>query len=91
MSVGSSAGNAQLVTAVGTSRGLTGFDAYRDPDARKLMLEYVMTSRFVDASTAVVALRGLDHVGLAYLYRDAIAAVGRRNRVDYDPCAIGRM
>lgn len=63
------------------------FDAYRDPDSRKLMIEYVMASRIVDAPMAVNALRSLDHVGLAYLYRDAIAAAGRGNRVDYDPCA----
>jgi hypothetical protein len=68
------------------------FDAYRDPDARKLMIEYVMASRFVDANIAVDALRGLDHVGLAYLYRDALAAAFReRSPLDYDPCAIGRM
>lgn len=70
---------------------LTGFDAYRDAPSRKLMIEYVMASRFIDATAAVSELRKLNHVGLAYLYRDAVAAQMRGTRVDYDPCGIGRV
>ena len=63
------------------------FDAYRDADARKLMIEYVMASRFMDAATAIAQLGLLDHVGLAYVYRDALALVGKAQRADanYDP------
>lgn len=66
------------------------YDVYRDPDSRKLMLEYVMASRVIDANRAVAELRALNHVGLAHVYRDALASVARP-RVDYDPLAIGRI
>ena len=70
---------------------LAAFDAYRDDDARKLMIEYVMRSRIIDAPRAVNELRGLNHVGLAYVYRDAVAAGWRSSGTvanDYDPCAV---
>jgi hypothetical protein len=69
---------------------LAAFDAYRDADARKLMIEFVMAQRSIDAPTAVTELRALNHVGLAYVYQDAIARAGRGNQVDYDPCQVGR-
>lgn len=69
------------------------FDAYRDPDARKLMLEFVISSRRIDAQRAVAELRTLNHVGLAHVYQDAIAAAARSSAAvtDYDPCRVGRM
>ncbi len=72
---------------------LAAFDAYRDDDARKLMIEYVMRSRIIDAPRAVNELRGLNHVGLAYVYRDALAAsfgASAKAAADYDPCAVVR-
>lgn len=69
---------------------ISGFDAYRDPEARKLMVEFVMSSRVIDAGKAVAELRGLDHVGLAYVYRDAVAALSRASRGEYDPCEVSR-
>lgn len=70
---------------------LCAFDAYRDQEARKLMIDFVVTSRRLDPLVALAELRGLNHVGLAYVYRDATAAAAKPNAVDYDPCAIGRM
>ena len=67
--------------------GLTAFDAYRDDAARKLMIEFVCSSRTIDASRAVAELRQLNHVGLAYVYRDAIAAVSMPTQIEYDPLA----
>lgn len=69
---------------------ISGFDAYRDPEARKLMVEFVMSSRVIDAGKAVAELRGLDHVGLAYVYRDAAGALSRASRGEYDPCEVSR-
>jgi hypothetical protein len=69
---------------------ISGFDAYRNPDARKLMVEYVMTSRVIDAGKAVAALRELDYVGLAYVHRDAVAALSRASSGEYDPCEVIR-
>ncbi len=67
------------------------YDVYRTPEARKLMLDYVMASRGIDASYAVAELRALNHVGLAYVYRDAMLRYQIHvARVDYDPCAVGR-
>lgn len=71
--------------------GIAAFDTYRDDKARELMIRFVQSSRFVDARQAVAALRELNHVGLAHVYRDACdAAGGRVHRVDYDPCALVR-
>ena len=67
---------------------LAGFDAYRDEKARQLMVEFVMRSKIVDARAAVNELRGLNHVGLAYVYQDALASAVRANSSDYDPCAV---
>ena len=69
---------------------LTAFDAYRDDAARKLMIEFVMRSRRIDAPRAVAELRGLNHVGLAYVFRDALAAAFNSNAVEYDPCEVRR-
>lgn len=67
------------------------FDAYRDPDSRTLMIEFVMSTRALDKPRAVNALRELNHVGLAHVYQDATAAVTRSSAlVDYDPCGVGR-
>ncbi len=64
------------------------FDAYRDVDARKAMVAYVMASRRIDERTALDELRRLNHVGLAYVHRDAMAQC--THRVNYDPCEVGR-
>ena len=69
---------------------LTGFDAYRDPAARKLMIEFVASSRSLDPHLAIAERRGLNHVGLAHVYRDALAKAGQGHRVDYDPCEARR-
>lgn len=66
------------------------FDAYRDPDARKLLIWHRQEWRMIDANKAVAELRTLNHTQLAYEYRDALASVARP-RVDYDPLAIGRI
>ena len=66
---------------------LVAYDAYRDDAARKLMVEFVCNSRMIEPARAVVELRALNHVGLAYVYRDAIAASSRSEAaVEYDPC-----
>lgn len=70
---------------------LTAFDAYRDQEARELMIAFVIGSRCIDKPRAVAELRALNHVGLAHVYRDSLARTGQGTRVDYDPCAIGRM
>jgi hypothetical protein len=70
---------------------LTAFDAYRDKDARTLMIDFVMRQRALDPIAATAALRGLNHVGLAYVYRDALGAQHRASIPDYDPCAAGRL
>ena len=69
---------------------LCAFDAYRDDEARKLMIEFVMQSRRLEAPRAVAELRALNHVGLAYVYRDALAAAFNSNAVEYDPCEVRR-
>ena len=69
---------------------LTAFDAYRDDVARKLMIEFVARTRGLEAPRAVNELRALNHVGLAYVYRDALAAAFKSNAVDYDPCEVRR-
>ena len=69
---------------------LSPFDAYRDQEARDLMIAFVMAQRSVDKPFAVHELRALDHVGLAHVYQDARGAGSRGGRVEYDPCAIGR-
>jgi hypothetical protein len=67
------------------------FDAYRDDDSRKLMIQFVMRRHAVNHDVAVNRLRTLDHVGLAYLYLDAVGeSGGGATRVDYDPCEVGR-
>ena len=67
------------------------YDVYRNPDARKLMLEYVMRTFVVSASEAVTRLRSIETIqGLSAVYWDAVASV-TRPRVDYDPLAIGRI
>ncbi len=66
------------------------FDAYRDPPARELMIDFVVASRGLQRPVAVAELRGLNHVGVAYVYRDALKATFAGQRVDYDPCQIGR-
>lgn len=69
----------------------TSFDGYRDDASRKLMISYVMRRHAVNHDAAVANLRSLDHVGLAYLYRDAVGdSRGGATRVDYDPCEVGR-
>lgn len=70
---------------------LVAFDAYRDQEARDAMISFVMAQRTLDKPRAVSELRGLNHVGLAHVYRDALAAGGRANRVDYDPCEALRL
>lgn len=69
---------------------IVGFDTYRDDESRKLMIEFVMARHAMDANRAVAQLRALNHVGLAYLYRDALARAGSGNLVDYDPCEVRR-
>jgi hypothetical protein len=69
---------------------LSAFDAYRDDSARKLMIEFVTNSRRIDPRAAVAELRALNHVGLAYVYRDALAAAAKSNAVEYDPCEVRR-
>jgi hypothetical protein len=69
---------------------LCAFDAYRDQEARTLMVAFVASSRMIEAPHALAELRGLNHVGLAYVYRDAIAAAAKSNAVDYDPCEVQR-
>ena len=72
---------------------LAPFDAYRDEASRKLMIEFVARTRIIEAPRAVAELRGLNHVGLAYVYRDALAAAfgaSAKAAADYDPCAIAR-
>jgi hypothetical protein len=68
------------------------FDGYRDDAARKLMIAYVMRRHAVNHDAAVANLRTLDHVGLAWLYRDAVgdSGGGATTRVEYDPCEVGR-
>jgi hypothetical protein len=66
--------------------GLTAFDTYRDAETRKMMVEHVMHSRFLDAHRAVAELRSLNHVGLAYLFKDAAATA--QHTAEYDPCQI---
>lgn len=67
------------------------FDAYRDQDARNLMIDFVTASRRIDKPYAVSELRALNHVGLAHVYQDALAAAARASAlVDYDPCGVGR-
>ena len=75
----------------GASAGLSPYDVYRDPEARKLMLDFVVSTRSIIAARAVAELRSLNHVGLVHVYRDALAAAGQGVRVDYDPCEAGRM
>jgi len=71
--------------------GATAFDAYRDDEARKLMIDFWIRQRVIDHARAVAELRSLNHVGLAYVYRDAIARSGQGGTlVDYDPCERGR-
>ena len=72
---------------------LAPFDAYRDKASRDLMIEYVARTRIIEAPRAVAELRALNHVGLAYVYRDAVAAAWRSSSAaadDYDPCAVAR-
>jgi hypothetical protein len=65
------------------------FDAYRDPEARKLMIDFVCHQRRIMPPRAVAALRELNHVGLAYIYRDAVRSTQySANEYDYDPCAV---
>ena len=57
------------------------------------MIEYVARTRIIEAPRAVAELRALNHVGLAYVYRDAVAAAWRSSSAaadDYDPCAVAR-
>jgi hypothetical protein len=70
--------------------GVSNFDAYRDVEARKLMIAFIMGKHAMDQRRAVSELSRLNHVGLAHIYRDAMAAAGRGNQVDYDPLEIGR-
>ena len=72
---------------------LAPFDAYRDKASRDLMIEYVARTRIIEAPRAVAELRALNHVGLAYVYRDAIAASSgatAKAAADYDPCGVIR-
>jgi hypothetical protein len=66
---------------------VSGFDAYRDPETRREMLTYVASSCGIDPATAERELRQLNHVGLAYVYRDMVEAQQRAQRAiaDYDP------
>lgn len=66
------------------------FDAYRDAPARKIMIEFVQSSRFMDERAAIAALRELNEIGLAYVYRDALTALYKPTQIDYDPLQIGR-
>jgi hypothetical protein len=68
------------------------FDSYRSPDDRQAMIDFVMKQRgAMTGDQAVRELNSLNHVGLAHLYRDMLAASGQGHRIDYDPCEIGRM
>lgn len=68
------------------------FDAYRDQKSRELMIDFVVASRRLDKGFAVSELRAINHVGLAHVYQDAMAAAARSSsQVDYDPCQVGRM
>lgn len=69
---------------------LAAFDAYRNEEARKLMIEFVMRTRCLDARAAVAELRSLNFIGLAYLHRDAVSVTDAPCAVDYDPCAVRR-
>lgn len=69
------------------------FDSYRTPDDRKLMAEFVLRTRFnwdtrmETIQIVIEELRGLNHIGLATLYRDAVGAQGSKHKADYDPSA----
>lgn len=66
------------------------FDSYRDKDTRKDMLEYVMRARGIEAKQALAELASLNHVGLAYVYRDMLREGGNAHMVDYDPSEYSR-
>lgn len=64
------------------------FGAYRDAAARLALVEYVVATRGVDGATAERELTGLNAIGLAYLYRDMLAAAAAASAAalaDYDP------
>lgn len=68
------------------------FAGYRDPDTRKELIAFVAEQRAMTAQAAERALMELDHVGLAHVYRDMLAAQEKLSTAlcDYDPFEIGR-
>jgi len=61
------------------------FDTYRDAQTREAMIDYVADTRSIEPQRALDDLRALDHIGLAWLYRDMLRATGQGHLVDYDP------
>jgi hypothetical protein len=60
------------------------FDEYRDQETREQMVHHVVRTRRIEHAEALKELRSLNHVGLAYLYRDMLGASGQGHLIDYD-------
>lgn len=72
---------------------MSDFANYRDGPTRTAMIAFVSSSRSISAQYAERELQSLNHVGLAYVYRDMVAAesASRVAIADYDPLAVGRV
>lgn len=68
------------------------FASYRDPETRKAMVDFVCAQRGMEPLAAEAELHALNHVGLAYVHADMLAAQQNHAAAlyDYDPLAPGR-